>query len=90
MLKGVFFGYLFSISFLCGQIVGSAYLAPAPVSVAPGQIATFYVSGLSSSTGITATLQQLSGNTAAPVQSVSSVPLCPDPSAISGAASVLR
>jgi uncharacterized protein (TIGR03437 family) len=83
MFKGILFGLLVSGSFLCGQIVGSGYTAPTPVSVAPGQVATFYVSGLSSLTGITATLQQLSGNTVAPVQSVNAVPLCPDPSAIS-------
>jgi uncharacterized protein (TIGR03437 family) len=78
MHKGIFFGLLFSNSLLVAQsVAGSGYLAPAPVSVAPGQIATFYVAGLTSMTGITATLQQSSGNTTAPIQSLRTVSLCP-------------
>ncbi len=79
MRAGAFLTFLFSGSFLVAQsIVGSGYQSPAPVPVAPGQIATFYVAGLSSTTGITATLQQGSVMTTAPVRSVESVSLCPD------------
>ena len=67
-------------------------MAPAPVSVAPGQVATFYVAGLylavastptpvtssTSSFGITAAIQQDGTSTPAPVQSVRPVSLCPD------------
>jgi uncharacterized protein (TIGR03437 family) len=79
MPKGIFFGFLLSSSLLTAQgIVRSGYTASAPVSVAPGQIATFYVAGLRALTGITATLQQQTSSTPAPVQSVSTVSLCPD------------
>jgi uncharacterized protein (TIGR03437 family) len=78
MFKHVFFAFLLSGSLLTAQgIVRSGYTGPAPVSVAPGQIATFYVAGLRALTGITATLQQ-NGSTPAPVQSVTTVSLCPD------------
>jgi uncharacterized protein (TIGR03437 family) len=77
MLTNIFFGFLLSNSFLIAQtLVGAGYAAPAPVSVGPGQIATFYVAGLSSLTGITATLQQ-GGSISIPIQAVSSVSLCP-------------
>jgi uncharacterized protein (TIGR03437 family) len=81
MLKGIFFGFLLSNSLLTAQgLVGSGYTAPAPVSVAQGQIATFFVAGLPSLTGITATLQQ-NGSIPVPVQLVSAVSLCPDATA---------
>ncbi len=47
MFKGIFLGFLLSNSFLIAQsLSGSGYAPPAPVSVAPGQIATFYVPGV--------------------------------------------
>ncbi len=61
-------------------LVGAGYTAPAPVSVAPGQIVTFYVAGLSSLTGITATLQQ-AGSVAVPIQSMQPISMCPDATA---------
>jgi len=79
MRVGAFFAFLLSGSLLVAQsIVGSGYQSPAPVSVAPGQIATFYAAGLSSTTGLTATLQQQSVTTAVPIRSVQSISLCPD------------
>ncbi len=69
--------FLPGIYFIAQALVGAGYTVPAPVSVAPGQVATFYVTGLPS-TGFTATLQQSGENTPAPVQSVSLVSLCPD------------
>ncbi len=79
MFKGIFVALLFcgSLAFAQG-VVGAGYTAPAPVSVAPGSIATFYVFGLTLTSGIMATLQQQSGNTPAPVQSIQIVKLCPD------------
>jgi uncharacterized protein (TIGR03437 family) len=79
MLKGILCGFLLSVPLFSQTIVGSGYTAPAPVSVAPGQVATFFVAGLASPlTGITAMLQQNGGSTPAPVQSVRPVSLCPD------------
>lgn len=78
MFKGVFLGLLFSCSLIAQNLTGSGYTAPAPVSVAPGQIATFYAAGLTSTAALTATLQQQSGNISAPVLSVRTVSLCPD------------
>ncbi len=78
MFKGVFLGFLFSCSLIAQNLTGSGYRAPAPVSVAPGQIAIFYAAGLTSSAAVTATLRQQSGNTSAPVLSVRTVSLCPD------------
>lgn len=76
-------GFLLYGPLLIAQAVtGSGYAAPTPVSVAPGEVATFYVAGLTSLTGITATLQQESGNTPAPVLSIQSAPLCPTPTAV--------
>lgn len=78
------FGLVFSTTILFGQgVVSSGYVAPAPVSVAPGQIATFYVSGAipAGAAGVGAisvTLQQNGASTAVPVQSLRSVSLCPD------------
>jgi uncharacterized protein (TIGR03437 family) len=73
----------FACLLLCGSVVfsqsltSSGYTPPAPVPVAPGQIATFYVSGLTSSAGLTATLEQGS-NVSAPIQSIRYVSQCPD------------
>ena len=56
------------------------YTAPAPVAVAPGHIATFYVqfpSGLSANI-IGITLQQGPTNTSVPLQSVRTISECPD------------
>ena len=85
MLKGVIAGLFLPGTFLIAQtLVGAGYTAPAPVSVAPGQIVTFYMADLSSLTGITATLQQGGSESvpipaiSVPIQSVSSVPLCPN------------
>lgn len=75
-----------------GAIVGSGYAAPAPVSVAPGQIVTLFVDGLGVSlsqparaasgplpltlAGITATLRQ-SADTPVPLVEVRPVSTCP-------------
>ncbi len=82
MRTGILFAFLLSASLpfaslSFSQVVAAGYTSPAPVSVAPGQIATFYVAGLTSSAGVTAIVQQMSGITAAPVQSIRSEPLCP-------------
>ena len=80
MLKGIFFGFLLSNTFLVAQnLVGAGYVSPAPVSIAQGQIVTFFASGLGPSlAGITATLQQGSNATVMPIQSVQPVSLCPN------------
>src|SRR5579862_8340957 len=92
MFKGIFVGFLLSNSFLIAQsLSGSGYTVPAPVSVAPGQIATFYVPGVQLAlvntppgTPPTVTLQQNGANTAtAPIQSIRIVSQCPDVTAIS-------
>jgi len=92
MHKGIFFGFVLSSSLLVAQtLVGAGYVAPAPVSVAPGQIATFYVPGVQLAlintppgTPPTVTLQQNGANTTtAPIQSVRVVSQCPDVTAIS-------
>lgn len=79
MPKGLFAYFLLCGSALFSQnLTSSGYTPPAPVSVAPGQIATFYVSGLSSVAGLTASLQQSGGNVSAPIQSIRNVSQCPD------------
>jgi uncharacterized protein (TIGR03437 family) len=81
MLKRIFCAILISNSFLFSQsLMMSGYTAPAPVSVAPGQIATFYVQipGGASSNFISVTLQQGSTSTNVPVQSLRTVSECPD------------
>lgn len=92
MFKGIFLGFLLSNSFLIAQsLSGSGYAPPAPVSVAPGQIATFYVPGVQLTlvntppgTPPTVTLQQNGvNNTPAPIQSIRVVSQCPDVTAIS-------
>jgi uncharacterized protein (TIGR03437 family) len=91
MHKSIFCGLLLSNPFLIAQtLVGSGYTAPAPVSVAPGQIATFYVTGVQLAlvntppgTPFTVTLQQNATNTTAPIQSVRVVSQCPDVTSIS-------
>jgi len=92
MHKGICFGFLLSSSLLVAQsLAGAGYPAPAPVSVAPGQIATLYVPGVQLAlvntppgTPPTVTLQQNGANTTtAPIQSVRVVSQCPDVTAIS-------
>lgn len=78
----VFFELLFFSSVAFSQsLIMSGYTAPAPVSVAPGQVATFYVQspGGGVPTNIPAiTLQQGSTNTVVPLQSLRTVSECPD------------
>ena len=84
---------IFLLLDVCGYsqtVVGSGYTSPAPVSAAPGQIATFLVSGLGILGpidapagplppvlgGVSATLHQ-GRDLAVPIQSIRPVPLCP-------------
>ena len=81
MFKLVFCGIFFGNSLLFSQsVILSGYTAPAPVSVAPGQIATFYVQlpGGVSANIIGITLQQFNTNTNVPVQSLRTISECPD------------
>ena len=81
-------GLILASSFVIAQgVVGSGYTGPAPVAVAPGEIATFYISGALGSAGGTPTpnpsiigvsLLQGGGNIGIPVQSLRPVSLCPD------------
>ncbi len=82
MFKGIGFALFLPASILMAQsFVGSGYVTPVPVSVAPGQIATFFAAGLTQPyTGVTVTLQQ-GGSTSVPVLSVRPISLCPDASA---------
>jgi uncharacterized protein (TIGR03437 family) len=89
MFKGIFLGSLLSCSLAAQALAGSGYTAPAPVSVAPGQIATFYVPGTQLAlvetppgTPVTVTLQQTGANVAAPIQSVRVISQCPDVTAV--------
>ncbi len=90
MFKGILCGLLLSASLIAQSLSGSGYTVPAPVSVAPGQIATFYVPGtqlalVSTPPGssVTATLQQQGGaNITAPIQSVRVVSQCPGVTAV--------
>jgi uncharacterized protein (TIGR03437 family) len=90
MFKGFFFGFLLSSSLVAQTLAGSGYTAPAPVSVAAGQIATFYVTGTQLAlvntppgTPPTVTLQQNGVNvTTAPIQSVRVLSQCPDATSI--------
>jgi uncharacterized protein (TIGR03437 family) len=89
MFKGIFCGLLLSSSLIAQTLAGSGYTVPAPVSVAPGQIATFYVTGTELAlvdtppgTPPTVTLQQTGASTTAPIQSVRVVSQCPDVTAI--------
>ena len=81
MTKRIFFGIVTFNSLLFSQsLIVSGYTAPAPVSVSPGQIATFYVqlpSGVSANI-IGVTLQQGSTKTSVPLQSLHTVSGCPD------------
>jgi uncharacterized protein (TIGR03437 family) len=86
MPKRIFCAILIFNSLLFSQgVIVSGYTAPAPVSVAPGQIATFYVQipGGVSATIIGATLQQGSTNTNVPLKSVRTVSECPNSSGAS-------
>ena len=78
MLKSLVCGLFLTFHLVAQTLVGAGYGFPAPVSVAPGQIATLYVAGLSSLTGITATLSQSTGLTPAPIQSIQVFDKCPD------------
>lgn len=85
MLKGILCGFLFSASLIAQSLSSSGYTVPAPVSVAPGQIVTFYVPGTALAlvdtppgTPPTATLQQNASIMTAPIQSIGVVSQCPD------------
>jgi uncharacterized protein (TIGR03437 family) len=93
MLKRVFYATLFSLSLSAqSSVIASAgYVAPAPISVAPGQILTVFVTGLNIATplhapsgplpyslgGVTATLRQGS-DYPAPLVDVRPVSTCPN------------
>jgi uncharacterized protein (TIGR03437 family) len=85
MFKEISCGFCLSASLIAQSLSGSGYTVPAPVSVAPGQIATFYVTGaqvalVSTPPGgpLIATLQQNASIMTAPIQSVRVVSQCPD------------
>ena len=81
MPKRLFCAILFCQSLLFSQsVIVSGYTPPAPVSVAPGQVATFYVQlpGGVSANIIGITLQQNSTNINVPLQSLRTVSECPD------------
>jgi hypothetical protein len=87
MLNGVIRGFLLFNSLLFAQsMIVPGYTAPGPVSVAPGQIATFYVqvpNGVSPQI-IGVTLSQLgSTNTNVPLQSLRTISECPDNTGVS-------
>jgi len=93
MLRALFCALGFSLSLLAqsSAVVGAGYLTPAPVSAAPGQILTFFVTGLGISSafhapagslptslgGVTATLRQGS-DLAVPIVDIRPVSTCPD------------
>jgi len=90
MSNGIFGGIPIFNSLLFSQsVIVSGYTAPGPVSVAPGQIATFYVqlpSGVSPNIIGVTLLQQGSTNTNVPLQSLRTVSECPGGTAVSQAA----
>lgn len=57
MFKAILSGFFIPACLAAQTITGAGYTAPAPVSVAPGQILTFFVDGIGAS-GIKATLEQ--------------------------------
>jgi uncharacterized protein (TIGR03437 family) len=74
VLKALSCGF-FLCAFASAQIItGAGYVAPAPVSAAPGQVLTFFVDGVGTS-GITAILHQ-GAAIPAPVIDVRSIPTC--------------
>src|SRR5437879_1036810 len=92
MLKGLVTDLCLSVSlFAQSSVVGAGYLPPAPVSAAPGQVLTVFVSGLSISSaaragagalplslgGVTATLRQASDRPV-PLVDIRPVSTCPD------------
>jgi uncharacterized protein (TIGR03437 family) len=81
MPERIFCGVVIFNSLLFSQgVIVSGYTAPSPVSVAPGQIATFYVqvpNGASANI-IRVTLQQGSTNTNVPLKSVRTISECPN------------
>jgi uncharacterized protein (TIGR03437 family) len=87
MSNSIFCGILIFNSFLYSQsVIVSGYTAPGPVSVAPGQIATFYIQlpGGTSANIIGITLSQLgSTNINVPVQSLRTVSECAASTAVS-------
>ena len=84
MSRGFFCGFLlFNSSLFSQSMIVAGYTAPAPLSVAPGQIATFYVqlpNGVAANMAdiIEITLQQGSTNTNVPLQSLRTASECPD------------
>lgn len=93
MLKGLVSALFFPLSLFAqsNAVVGAGYLPPAPVSAAPGQILTVFVTGLGISSpahaaagalptslvGVTATLRQ-GTDRAIPIVDVRPVSTCPD------------
>jgi len=93
MLRALFSALVFSLSLFAQSdaVVGVGYLPPAPVSAAPGQVLTFFVTGLgitsavrapagvlpTSLGGVTATLRQGSDR-AVPIVDIRPVSTCPD------------
>ena len=57
MLKFLLCGFSIPVFLAAQSITGAGFTFPAPVSVAPGQILTFFADGIGTS-GIKATLQQ--------------------------------
>ncbi len=94
MQKKFLLAPVFSLSLFAqtSGIIGAGYLPPAPVSAAPGQILTVFVTGLGISStghapagalpatlaGVTATLQQGGSDISAPVMDVRPASTCPD------------
>jgi uncharacterized protein (TIGR03437 family) len=74
MFKALLCSCSLSVCLAAQTIAGAGYLVPAPVSVAPGQILTFFVDGIGA-TGITATLRQGS-DVLAPVIDVQPIFTC--------------
>jgi uncharacterized protein (TIGR03437 family) len=74
MFKALSCGFFLCTLVSAQTIAGAGYLAPAPVSAAPGQILTFFIDGISP-TGITAFLHQ-GAAIPAPVIDVRSIPTC--------------
>jgi hypothetical protein len=68
--------FLFTFPLGAQTVVGAGYPNPAPVYLAPGELITLYITGLTSTQGITSALQE-NVNVPAPVLSVSQVSSCP-------------
>lgn len=74
MFKFILFAFSIPAFIAAQTITGAGYTVPAPVSVAPGQIVTFFADGIGT-TGIKATLQQGSA-VPAPIINVQPVFTC--------------